>query len=265
MVSIKETKRDYKKLSPEIKNALSVAMEFISPVDNTTPIVALFTGFKNDSQNSKLGAMITVYIHLKNGMPHENTKTGKDVAICGNCPLRPIMKIKGGCYVNKGHAPHAVHSSYLKGNIPTLNNTQELITLLINRGYQIRWGEYGDPSMLPFEFINEVMQAVEPYGIGQTSYVHQWQESWFDPSHFKYAMASIDVQKNTLPLLQALHGDNVRYYRITESKEDLLANEVHCPHKLEDNKTVRVQCKDCGLCGGSKMSAKNITQINIKK
>jgi len=263
MVSIKETKRDYKKLSSEIKNANSLAMEFDSPV-NGEPIVALFTGFKNDSQNSKLGAMITVYIHLKENLPHENARTGADVAICGNCPLRPIMKIKGGCYVNKGHAPHAVHSSYLKGNIPTLNNTQELITLLINRGYQIRWGEYGDPSMLPFPFIDEVMKAVEPYGIGQTSYVHQWQESWFDPRHFTYALASVDFI-NTLALLQALHGDNVRYYRITETKEDLLPNEVHCPHKESDNKTIRVQCKDCGLCGGSKMSAKNITQINIKK
>lgn len=239
-------------LRPEIRTANTVAMQFKSELDGE-PVVALFTGLQNNSQNKKLGPMITCYILVDNGLsPQSNASSGADKSICGDCALRNNV-----CYVVKIHGPGAVYRGYLNGNSPVVSES-ELIALLIDRNYSIRWGEYGDIAALPFEFVDNVMKSTK---LEHTSYSHQWDNENFDTRHFNYSMASIDHVK-TLPLLQALHGHDVRYYRIDADGENLLPNEIRCPNKNLDG-TTRIQCRDCLLCQGTSKQAKNIVELII--
>ena len=239
-------------LRPEIRTANTVAMQFKSELDGE-PVVALFTGLQNNSQNKKLGPMITCYILVDNGLsPQSNASSGADKSICGDCALRNNV-----CYVVKIHGPGAVYRGYLNGNSPVVSES-ELIALLIDRNYSIRWGEYGDIAALPFEFVDNVMKSTK---LEHTSYSHQWDNENFDTRHFNYSMASIDHVK-TLPLLQALHGHDVRYYRMDADGENLLPNEIRCPNKNLDG-TTRIQCRDCLLCQGTSKPAKNIVELII--
>ena len=237
---------------PEIKAANTVAMQFKSELDGES-IVALFTGLQKNSQNKKLGPMVTCYILVDNKKtPQQNASSGADKSICGDCALRNNI-----CYVVKIHGPGAVYRGYLNGKSPVVSES-ELIALLADRNYPIRWGEYGDIAALPFEFVDNVMKKT---GLAHTSYTHQWDNENFDTRHFIYSMASIDHVK-TLPLLQALHGDDVRYYRMDSNGENLLPNEIRCPNKNLDG-TTRIQCRDCLLCQGTTKQAKNIVELII--
>jgi len=239
-------------LRPEIRTANTVAMQFKSELDGES-IVALFTGLQKNSQNKKLGSMVTVYILVDNGKtPQQNASSGADKSICGDCALRNNI-----CYVVKIHGPAAVYRGYLNGKSPVVSES-ELIALLIDRNYSIRWGEYGDVAALPFEFVDNVMKKT---GLPHTSYSHQWDNENFDDRHFNYSMASIDHVK-TLPLLQALHGDDVRYYRMDADGDNLLPGEIRCPNKDKDGNT-QVQCRDCLLCQGTTKQAKNIVELII--
>ena len=243
MVTLLKTRE----LRPEIRTANTVAMQFKSELDGE-PVVALFTGLQNNSQNPKLGSMVTVYILVDNGKtPQQNASSGADKSICGDCALRNNV-----CYVVKIHGPGAVYRGYLNGKSPVVSES-ELIALLIDRNYPIRWGEYGDIAALPFSFIDNVMKSTK---LEHTSYTHQWDHENFSTDHFQYSMGSIDHVK-TLSLLQALHGDDVRYYRMDKEGE-LLAGEIRCP-----NGTTKVQCRDCLLCQGTTKQAKNIVELII--
>ena len=239
-------------LRPEIRTANTVAMQFKSQLDGES-IVALFTGLQKNSKNKKLGPMVTCYILVDNFQtPQENASSGADKSICGDCALRNNL-----CYVVKIHGPGAVYRGYLNGKSPLVSES-ELIALLADRNYPIRWGEYGDIAALPFSFIDNVMKSTK---LEHTSYTHQWDSKNFDDRHFKYSMASIDHVK-TLPLLQALHGDDVRYYRMDSDGENLLPGEIRCPNKDKDGNT-QVQCRDCLLCQGTSKPAKNIVELII--
>ena len=130
MVTLLKTRE----LRPEIRAANTVAMQFKSELDDE-PIVALFTGLQNNSQNKKLGAMVTVYILVDNKKtPQQNASSGADKSICGDCALRNNI-----CYVVKIHGPGAVYRGYLNGKSPVVSES-ELIALLADRNYPIRWG-----------------------------------------------------------------------------------------------------------------------------
>ena len=248
MVTLLKTRE----LRPEIKAANTVAMQFKSQLDGEE-IVALFTGLQKNSQNKKLGSMVTVYILVDNGLsPQSNASSGADKSICGDCALRNNV-----CYVVKIHGPSAVYRGYLNGNSPVVSES-ELIALLADRNYPIRWGEYGDIAALPFSFIDNVMESTK---LEHTSYTHQWDHKNFNVEHLKYSMSSVDHVK-TLPLLQALHGDKVRYYRMDSNGENLLPGEIRCPNKDKDGNT-QVQCRDCLLCQGTSKQAKNIVELII--
>lgn len=105
---------------------------------------------------------------------------------------------------------------------------RQLAILLAHRQRGIRWGSYGDPGMLPFELINEVMTIS---GVNHTGYTHQWIQPWFDVRHFQYAMASIDDQ-NTVKMLEELHGPDVRYYRLLSVTNGNVNPGRLCAHQI---------------------------------
>ena len=90
-----------------------IAFQLISALDRITQIIVVFTGF-GGSANLKTGDMVQSWIMLEHVEPVTAWKTHQDSAICGNCDLR-----HGAgdipCYVNKGHAPLAIHKAYHRG------------------------------------------------------------------------------------------------------------------------------------------------------
>jgi hypothetical protein len=56
------------------------------------PIVCVATGFRSPSDNPKTGPMVQTWIMREDVAPHTAQKTGEDSSVCGDCPLRPLLK-----------------------------------------------------------------------------------------------------------------------------------------------------------------------------
>ena len=59
--------------------------EFNSPIDGK-PCVAIATGFKDNTQNSKTGNLIQTFFIRRDIEPHTAFKNGEGFSVCGDCP-----------------------------------------------------------------------------------------------------------------------------------------------------------------------------------
>ena len=230
-----------------------------SPWDGA-PIIALSSGHGKPSINPKTGPMTQIWILRKDISPTEAVTTGQDSSTCGNCNLRPfIAKIAKAetqativpkCYVTVWQAPLNLWKSYQAGNIPFVE--VEDLPPSIN---PIRQGAYGDPAMVPAS-IWERLEARNPHG--GTSYTHQWETA---PHMNKWAMASIDsaTYPDTAAAREKAHALGFRTYRVIAKGEALQSGEILCPEK-----TSKVQCRNCKLCSGNRINAKDIAIVEIK-
>jgi len=255
-----EIKASYKALPKHIKEAsTAIVWRGVSPYDGQK-IMGVVSGLKTASANDKTGTMAQLSILLADIYPVEAYKSGADAAICGECPLR-LTDGSRICYVNvffnDGSKFKSITEKEAAGHDVVIT-PEQLATILAYRQRGIRFGSYGDPAMMPFELIDYIVTAS---GVNYTSYTHQWVQPWFDARHFQYSMASID-HVNTVEMLVKMHGEDVRYYRITAGTDDKLAtNEIMCPsdtNKRKENGTRKVTCAECGLCAGSGKAAKSI-------
>ena len=195
------------------------------------------------SVNRKTGDVAQTWI-LPKGVPSLAYKKGKDVHVCGDCPLR--SKPSGGngaCYVTVVQGPDAVARGVKDKPVSPLPEK-------INK--PIRLGAYGDPAFTSLKVIKDLVGR----STGHLGYTHQWHKR---PDLAPYCMASID------PAMAKAQGVSVstlknkakrlgfRTFRILTSKQKPHKDEVLCPHY-----THGVQCVDCGLCAGSTSKAKNI-------
>jgi len=142
----------------------------LSPIDGQ-PYVAILT---LNSTNRKTGNMAQVFILCDNINPVEAVQTGKDVTICGNCSHRKQQDGTRSCYVNVGQGPNSVWKAYKRGSYSELNYLQ-LSQLL--RGKRIRWGAYGDPSVID----PGIVIALNKFAQGHTGYTHQWRKEFASP------------------------------------------------------------------------------------
>ena len=213
-----------------------VIYEGLSPVDNM-PIVGIITNLNRASENRKTGDMAQVYILRADVRPVEAVTTGEDVSTCGNCPLRPTLATGAKCYVNTGWLGKLWDSI---PNLPRLNPVA-VGDWLESSKLELREGAYGDPAMIPNWIRRELNR-----GRG-TSYTHQWNEPWIDPNASDYSMASVQ----TVDEKNAANAMGYRTYRVTSG--DLEPDEILCPEI-----TSGANCKDCGLCAGNRVQAKNI-------
>src|SRR5687767_850338 len=83
-----------------------------------SPIVAIMTGIRRGSSNTKTGPLLQTWILRSDLSPETAAKTGADRSICGDCALRD-----GACYVTLHHGPRAVFAAYQQGLYPTLEET----------------------------------------------------------------------------------------------------------------------------------------------
>ena len=150
-----------------------------SRIDGETIVVILTL----QSTNIKTGNMAQLWIMREDTPPHIAKKQGKDVSICGDCP------IKDNCYVVLFQGPLSVYNAYKRGTYENLwempNALEYALRIDLLKFLSIRFGAYGDPAALPLWLINAITQNCKDF----TGYTHSWKRF---PGLSKYFMASVE-------------------------------------------------------------------------
>lgn len=206
------------------------------------------------SSNSKTGNMVQTYIIRADIDPITANRTGADYAICGNCKHRGKAnpdKISGladnrSCYVNLGQGVNQVYKAYKAGKYPILTPEQ---AQSMGAGRMVRLGTYGDPAAVPFSVFNALLSGA----VGHTGYSHQL---GLVPVN-RRLMISVDrrlmISVDTAQEASKAQSQGYRTFRVIPiGSNDRASNEIVCPAT-----THGVQCKDCGLCDGTK-KGKNV-------
>ena len=207
-------------------------------------IIALVTGLKTPSSNTKTADMLQSWIMRYDVPPHVAIKTGEDSSVCGNCALRPFLAdqrpdhIKKPCYVLTFHAPR----STWKANRDLAVTPPDQIADFID-GRQFRFGSYGDPAAVPMWVWNACKN-----GERRTGYTHQWRKF---TTRKQWLMASVDNETQA----QRATGKGWRTFRVA-TEQAPLANEIQCPASEESGK--RTTCAACQLCGGTSKNARSV-------
>ena len=210
-----------------------------SRIDGET-IVAILT---LKSENIKTGNMAQLWILREDTPPHIAKKEGKDISVCGDCP------IKKECYVTLFQGPLSVWNAYKRGVYEGMGYFNSPIPKSLYKGripdrdlsnLSIRFGAYGDPAALPLWLINAITQNCKDF----TGYTHAWQRF---PGLSKYFMASVE----SLALKNKAKKLGFRTFRVIPKSGGELSNkEIVCPAENKGK-----QCIDCLLCNGAKQAA----------
>jgi len=220
-----------------------------SRIDGET-IVAILT---LQSTNIKTGNMAQLWIMREDTPPHIAKKQGKDVSVCGDCP------IKKECYVVLFQGPLSVYNAYKRGTYDGMGYFNSPIPKSLYKGripdrdlsqLSIRFGAYGDPAALPIWLINAITQNCKDF----TGYTHSWKRF---PGLSKYFMASVE----SIALKDKAKKLGFRTFRVIPKSGvtpsayiGLPINpknkEITCPAENKGK-----QCLDCMLCNGAKQAA----------
>ena len=169
--------------------------------------------------------------------PNDAAKSGKDSAVCGDCPLKPSNT--GACYVTLFQGPRSIWATWKRGGY------QPFVAEAF-AGMPVRFGAYGDPAAVPFE----IWDAIGFQASMTTGYTHQWETC--DPLHKHYCMASVEDEEGALKARER----GWRTFRVTTSPGDKsLSKEVVCPASEEAGH--KIQCIDCGACDGTSSNRKS--------
>lgn len=205
-------------------------------------VVAIATGFRRRSANRKTGDMVQIWLLVKAQHPAVAKASGQDAHICGECPFR--AQLDGGCYVDVGKAPAAVWRTYRAGGYPKLESMD------VFDGRHVRFGAYGDPTLLPLGLLERIAKASD----GWTGYTHQWANPVFK-GYSRFLMASADDPAAQIEAWKA----GWRTFRVAPKGSDWrFKDEISCPASKEAGE--RTTCAKCRLCCGTSRGAlKNIT------
>ena len=219
------------------------------------------------STNRKTGDAVQIKVMPDEVDAYHAVWLGKDVSVCGDCPLCPSKsnvckacghenKIRSGlracqncgepvvsCYVVTRFLNSSWKSTTGKSVDPDC--IEKVVKMATWRGAMVRFGEYGNMSVIPEEVIRPLFEAVWEADLRWTCYEHRWREpeaQWLK----QFSMASCDsveamMEARYLGWRTFRHGD--------DGPVDKL--EVECPYF-----THHVQCRDCGLCDGMHTLAK---------
>ena len=189
-----------------------------------------------DSKNVKTGDMLQTWIIRNDMKPTEACRTGKDRAICGDCPHR-----NNSCYVNIGQAPQSIFYAMERGsyNDKTVNTADSLI----------RCGAYGDPAFISLDTWSDILKDSR----NNTGYTHQWRDC--DSRYSNFLMASCDNESD----YYAAKRMGYRTFRVRHENDPLLPGEINCLADTNDS----IQCKDCLLCNGNRSAGKPDISIPV--
>ncbi|KAB0285459.1 hypothetical protein F2P58_23380 [Vibrio fortis] len=200
---------------------------FPSPVNGEPmELLALFRG------NTKTGNMIQLSVipvtwELEDG-------TAGRYAICGSCPHHKI----GSCYAYD-QGLFSMRTQGRKGAYKPM----EMETFLERaKGSFIRFGRFGDCSMLPYETV----KAIADVSGGFTGYTNQWRSKHFDARFTQLFMLSTIGEKDAEQAAKMF--PNARQFQVlhqdAEYTNDINEGVIKCPS--ENGYT----CDECLLCDG---------------
>lgn len=201
-----------------------------------SPIVLILTGLENPSTNRKTGQMIQSFVLRQDMLPWDAIESGKDVAVCGQCPLKRRI-----CYLDP-RSLNNVWRKYKAGGYPPV--TQQELNRMKNRHQLLRVTAYGEATAVPYEVWEHLMGYCE-FGTG---YTHQWETC--DPRWKQHLRASLETPKAAIQAQK----QGWRTFRIIHPEEPLLPNEILCKHVTHE----WIQCEDCKLCNGAQNKTPNI-------
>lgn len=207
-----------------------------SPIDGKDFVVIMTM----KTRNRKTGNMPQVWILLEDINPVEAVQEGDDYSICGNCPHRGFYDshldklVERSCYVNVGQAPLAVWEAYKRGIYGKLSD----LNLDDLRGRKIRWGAYGDPSIIDEYLVKLLNKIAESH----TGYTHQWREPWAQWCKGVF-QASCDGMQDYLDA--SAHG--WKTFAVVAKNKQAFSGKL-CPATAENS---QAQCVTCSLCDGA--------------
>ena len=225
-----------------------------------SPIVAILTGIKKSSKNSKTGTMPQVWIIRADIHPVEAMRQGDDVSICGQCPHRPkvlganaLSKNSRTCYVN-AMPLNQIFRTYIQGGYDRVS-LDELSTILT--GMHVRIGAYGDPAAVPIHVWDTLLKYCK-----STGYTHQWRTC--DQRYSEYCMASCDTPLDVV--LSTQMGYRTFFVQNVASYDDTFkvvqgTKLAWCPASKEKGKSTT--CSKCMACTGTRFGQKSNVSIML--
>jgi hypothetical protein len=225
-------------------------------INNTLCVIR--QGKTSNEKISAPGETIVQTYHFSEGQFNAAINKGNmreffshDAAVCFDCPFAysngaPL----NACYTHKG-MQYLGFKSMLRSiaklttwdAIPELNADIEREILKLSKGLFIRFGTYGEPSLLPLD-LTKTMCAVAKNWSG---YTHQHNNR---PEFAPYYMASVhtEVEAQALPM-----------WRSFIASSEAVNTAVSCPASKEQN--YKSNCSKCGLCSGTE--GKGNKSVNI--
>jgi hypothetical protein len=168
-------------------------------------------------------------------------------SVCFDCPFRAYLK----CYTHK-YMQFSGFVSMLKSivrefttleYIPAIHLLEKRI-LEISQGRYIRFGTYGEPTLIPVDLVGDMVKVSKSH----TGYTHQWAKK---PEFASYFMASIHNEKQ----LGIAEKMGFRGFLATSDPE-LVKNAIVCPASKEAG--FKSTCEKCGLCSGERKGKKHV-------
>jgi hypothetical protein len=177
-----------------------------------------------------------------------------DGKVCMDCPFAVSNGAKlSACYTHK-MMQYSGFLSTLRStakvyptfeSIPTLSMDLYNIILTISEGKFVRFGTYGEPTLLPIGLVADICKVAKNY----TGYTHQWKR---DDSFAPYFMASVHSADEER--IASLVG-----YRSFVVSETQIKEFISCPASVEQG--FKSNCSKCGLCSGT--NGKGTKSVNI--
>jgi len=128
---------------------------------NGEEVFAVLSNVKTESANTKTGDMAQLSFYFQDIPPHESQKTGQDEAVCGDCPLRPLIfkERKAAGTVEDGERPCYVllwrgELSKWKGAREKAVDLDGATKALKASGKPLRCGTFGDIASMPLDIFS---------------------------------------------------------------------------------------------------------------
>lgn len=240
-------KRDSAKSPKKNRPRILVAHRGPSQIDGR-PVRAIAYCLEKGSLNRKTGPMAQILICRDDMQPYDAIRTGADISVCGNCPLRPANS--GGCYVNLGaYFPRVFETS---NDLPA--DLAGACQAIRDSGLPLRIGSWGDPTAVPLEVITALTDAARGSGKKprHTAYTSGWRDH---PEYQDIAMASVMNEKEQAEA----EGLGFRTFRLLVPESSPLPGEIACPAGAD--KEHEITCSACLLCSGNARRGKNVTVL----
>ena len=215
----------------------------ISQLDNETPIMVVMSGFTKDSNNTKTGPLVQLYILPVHETPKDIYFSGSK-AVCGDCKYNG----NNGCYVRWSNLGSIWKSAKNQAAIPMTLSKEFL------RGLRVRVGAAGDPAAVPSSVWSELLSTCENF----TGYTHQWNKPEFKDLQGLF-LASVD---NATENLKA-HVVGWSTFFVTDSEEQAKKEGTRCLASAgkTDSHGLPTTCASCMLCNGKSRKQKTITEV----